>query len=110
MIWKGLTGLYLGLPLITEILDLSRIEANKLDLKNEIFNLNQLVISTLEDIQLIHPSHRINIFHEFRCTVYGDITKLEQVIINLLINAIKFSLKNEAIDVYIQAGNKIKLK
>lgn len=87
--------------LITEMLDLSRIEAGKLELKNEKLDLNALLIQTLQDISYTSITHVINIHHEFRGSVQGDKDRLEQVLINLLNNSIKYSPENKIIDVTI---------
>ncbi|MGY5850648.1 CheR family methyltransferase [Salegentibacter sp. F14] len=87
--------------LISEILDLSRIEENKLDLKKQEFNLNKLVEETIQDINRTEIDHHIKIKHEFNCNVKADKDRLGQVIINLVTNAIKYSPKNKDIEVKI---------
>ena len=92
--------------LITEMLDLSRIETDRMELKNELFNLNHLIKDAIDDICLTHPKHHINIYPEFDCNIYGDRGRIEQVIINIVINAIKYSADSNIIEVFIrQAEN-----
>ncbi len=95
--------------LITEMLDLSRIEAERLELQTEIININTLVEEAIEDIRHSHTHHLIEISHEFICGVPGDKNRLEQVIINLVTNAIKYSADGNKIQVKIhrQCDNQV---
>ena len=88
--------------LITEMLDLGRIEAGKMELKNELFNLSELVSEAVEDIVLTNPKHTVNFYPEFVCNIYGDRGRIEQVVINLVTNAIKYSANGDTIDVRIR--------
>jgi PAS domain S-box-containing protein len=92
--------------LISEILDLSRLEEGKLDLKQELFNLNELVVDTIEDIRYTNLSYTINLVQEIECRIMGDKDRIGQVLINLITNGIKYSPKGKVIDVRIhQAEN-----
>jgi len=87
--------------LISELLDLSKIETGTLELKKEKFSLNELAIETVEDILYTNTKHTINLFHDFREFVYADKDRIGQVMINFLTNAIKYSPNSDKIDVSI---------
>ncbi len=90
--------------LITEMLDVSRIETGQLELQNTLFSLNDLVTETVEDIRHTNAKHTITIQHDINCTVKGDRDRIEQVVINFVANAIKYSPDNTRIEVRIQHG------
>lgn len=93
------------LTLIGDILDLSRLEAGKLELANLPFKLRDCVESALELVtpQLQHKP--INLIYDLPLSapemVIGDETRLRQILVNLLNNAAKFTETGE-IQVQIQ--------
>lgn len=83
------------LTLITDILDLAKIEAGKLDLVVEPFNLTQFLESIVALMQLRaeekHLLFRYVPSGNLPVTVVADAKRLRQVLINLLGNAIRFT-------------------
>lgn len=83
------------LMLVNDVLDISRIEANQLCLKDQVINLSKL-LQRLESMFKLQAKEK---GLSFRCTMdsrlpqylFGDETRLLQVLINLLGNAIKFT-------------------
>jgi PAS domain S-box-containing protein len=87
--------------LISELLDLTKIETGTLELKKEKFSLNQLAIETVEDILYTNTKHEISLFHDFQAYVFADKDRIGQVMINFLTNAIKYSPNSNKIAVWI---------
>ena len=87
--------------LISELLDLTKIETGTLELKKEKFSLNELAIETVEDILYTNTKHQINLYHDFQSYVFADKDRIGQVMINFLTNAIKYSPDSNKIDVSI---------
>ncbi|GAB2765842.1 PAS domain-containing protein [Salinimicrobium soli] len=87
--------------LISEMLDLSRIEEGKLELQKEKFHLNQLVDDTVQDISLTNTEHNIQVKHDLNCEVVADKDRIGQVLINFITNAIKYSPVNQEIIVSV---------
>lgn len=82
------------LALINDILDLSKIEAGKVELFPETFNMKALIEEVASTVQpLIEKnSNIISInFADSSCAMYADITKVRQILLNLLSNACKFT-------------------
>lgn len=87
--------------IISELLDLSKIETGTLELKKEQFLFNELVIETVEDILYTNTKHQINIFHDTEQHVNADKDRISQVMINLLTNAIKYSPNSNKINIRV---------
>ncbi|HUM84037.1 MAG TPA: response regulator [Lachnospiraceae bacterium] len=101
----GLSARYL-LSLINDILDMSRIESGKMLLKNESFMFPEF-ISEVDNI--IYPQVRAKGI-DYECTVSNDVSdaylgdemKLQQILVNVLGNAVKFTSKGKiSLDVSI---------
>src|SRR5207237_3545407 len=82
------------LALINQILDLSKIEAGKMELTLERVELPGLITSILESISPLAQEKGLRIETRFAPglpVVEGDAARLKQVLINLLSNAVKFT-------------------
>jgi signal transduction histidine kinase len=82
------------LELLNDILDLSKIEAGRLELKPEYFDLIHVVNTTVEELRSLadekHLSLQVSI--DLQDTeVFTDPSRLRQILVNLLSNAIKFT-------------------
>lgn len=88
--------------LVSDLLDVSKIEAGKLQLSNQQFNIRQLVDDVVE--LMAHGNHKYQIELETdieRLMVSGDPHRVEQVIINLMTNAIRYSPGQHQVIVYL---------
>ncbi len=88
--------------LVSELLDLSRIESGKLELHKSEFDLAALVEETVQDVRLTTTRHAIILHNDFESNVYADKDRISQVLVNLLTNAIKYSPDAERIEVYVE--------
>jgi CheY-like chemotaxis protein len=83
------------LAIINDILDISKIEAGRMELHLGNFNLNQINEDMNTLFKLKCEEKNLNLetspIPENRCHLYGDEEKLRQVLINLLSNAVKFT-------------------
>ena len=93
------------LGILNDILDMSKIEAGKLEFSEEEFNLSEIVMFAVslmksrKDSKNIEITHDINIKNEH---VIADSMRLNQVILNLLSNAVKFSPEGGVINVSVK--------
>lgn len=88
--------------MISEQLDLAKIEAGKVGIESERVSLDSLLRSVSEINQFSADTRQIRIqYHtaEQMHPLYADRMKLEQVFNNLLSNAVKFAPENSAIEV-----------
>lgn len=85
--------------MINSFLNVSRLEAGKMDLNKQHFDLNKLVNEIIEETKLINHSHILNFIPDGYLPVYADRDKIGQVISNLINNAIKYSPNNTEIEV-----------
>lgn len=83
------------LNLVDDILDLSSIEANKLKLTPKHFELANLLDSVISNLTHKAVDNNIQIVKEYRpncdCALFGDETRIKQIVFNLVSNAIKYS-------------------
>jgi len=105
------------LAILNDILDLSKIEAGKLSFENIAFDLTQLV----NDIVVLHSlkseQQGVTMLQEFDSalpvTLMGDPTRMRQIIVNLVSNALKFTDKGEVkicVDVISAKDDHVDLK
>ena len=91
------------LKLLNDILDLSKIEAGKLDLDAQVFHLSDLLLQTRDLMQVSAARRGITISllidPGLPARVLGDPSRLRQILINLLDNAIKFSPEGERVTI-----------
>jgi len=81
------------LGLINDILDLSKLEAGKMELYPERFRLDKLVEEVSSTLQPLFEkkANRLEVYRgEHLGQIYNDFTKLRQILYNLLSNAAKF--------------------
>lgn len=94
------------LEIINNILDLSKIESNKLEIEDIIFNPIEEFESAVEVYAVRASEKHIDlgcfIDPELENPLKGDPTKLKEVIINLLSNAVKFTSSSGSINVDIR--------
>lgn len=76
--------------LITDLLDTSKINNGKLVYKKSVLKLNELVKETVDQMQAIIISHKIIIEKNSSADIYADKERINQVLNNLLTNAIKY--------------------
>ena len=82
------------LALINDVLDLSKVEAGKMELEPGVFNLKELLESSLVMVKERALAHGIMLsvdIAEDIDTFMGDERKVKQIVFNLLSNAVKFT-------------------
>ncbi|MBF2009279.1 MAG: response regulator [Chlorogloeopsis fritschii C42_A2020_084] len=82
------------LMLLNEVLDFSKLEAGKLNLNPEIFDLSQVVKATTAEMISLAEAKKLSVQVQSdlqNAVVFNDPLRVRQILINLLSNAIKFT-------------------
>ena len=95
------------ISIVNDILDLSKMDADKMKLENVSFNIVKTIESTVSRFvqQADQKDIELGIFidpflpHHY----FGDATKLSQVLTNLISNALKFTQSYGKINVFVQS-------
>jgi PAS domain S-box-containing protein len=96
--------------LIADLLDLSRIVAGKLRLEPRLINFLSCLESAIDNIRPAADEKGIRVVNKVDSSVilgiamHGDPVRLEQVLVNVLVNAIKFTPPNGSIEVSLETS------
>ena len=89
------------LTIINDILDFSKIEAGRMDIEAHPFDLRECVESALDLIGRRAAEKRLDLAYVFEgelpAAICGDVTRLRQILLNLLSNSVKFTEAGEVV-------------
>lgn len=89
--------------LVEDILNMSRIEAGRLDFNHEVFDMREMLEDIIETFSFSSQTHRVVAsIGNTPTTIKGDRQRIEQAVLNLMTNAIKYSPKADAIYVSLE--------
>ena len=87
------------LTVINDVLDFSKIEAGKLDLDPRPFSIRELIESTADMVAVAAAAKKLELAYlvdnDVPTAIIGDEDRLRQVLLNLVNNALKFTLSGE---------------
>jgi two-component system phosphate regulon sensor histidine kinase PhoR len=90
--------------LIADLLDVSKIESGSLRLNMEYFNFDAMLSNCVSMIRQTFPDHTFTLESKPDVAIYGDEERLEQVLLNFLSNAVKYSPVNKKVVVKSHAS------
>jgi signal transduction histidine kinase/CheY-like chemotaxis protein len=95
--------------LVNDLLDLSRVTSGKIILKRSIVNLKDIVDQALQTVKPHLDEHNLKV--SFKCSekaalVDGDATRLDQIVSNVLTNAVKYTPPGGNIDLVIDCSDR----
>lgn len=94
--------------LIADLLDISKIESGKLKFNKKGFAIDDLLDSVIDIIHQTNPEFNIHRKGKVGLEVFADEMRIEQVIINFLTNAIKYSPGTSEIEINVNVlGDKV---
>jgi two-component system, sensor histidine kinase and response regulator len=85
--------------LIVDLLDTSRIENGKMKFNETLFNFGKLLRDSVEMIGQTYPDYQIQVQGNCDVLVLGDEVRLEQVLLNYMTNAIKYSPDRKELEI-----------
>ncbi|RZK77528.1 MAG: hybrid sensor histidine kinase/response regulator, partial [Pedobacter sp.] len=96
--------------LIADLLDISKIESGKLKFNKKHFSIDELLDSVIDIIHQSSPEFKITRNGKVAREIYADEMRIEQVVINFLTNAIKYSPGTNEIQINLSnRGDKVYL-
>jgi len=91
--------------LVQDLLELSRLQLEKVALHKERFRYDTLVVDSVSDMQRVTKRHHLVVTGATPTEIIGDKGRLEEVLVNLLDNAIKYSPAGGEITINLQRQN-----
>jgi signal transduction histidine kinase len=89
------------LSIINNVLDYSKIEADRIDLEQKPFDLRECMESSLDLLAVRAAEKNLDLVYlmgyHVPPSIIGDVTRLRQILVNLLSNAVKFTQKGEVV-------------
>jgi signal transduction histidine kinase len=92
--------------LVNELRDVDAIQTGKIRLYKTDFNICEFITSILEDLKSVTEGVSISVDCKNDLRLYADKSRIEQVITNLVTNAIKYSDEDKAVKIQVIADAK----
>lgn len=99
------------LMLLNEVLDFSKLEAGRLELKPELFDLTKIINTIVAEMRSLAEAKKLSLLVQINLEnplLFNDPVRMRQILVNLLSNAIKFTESGSIwIEVKEISGNRV---
>lgn len=92
--------------LIYDLLNVSKIQAGRMEFRTEVFNFDEAINEVVDILQQTETKHKIIVKGKTGKKVCGDKERIGQVLNNLISNAIKYSPKADKVNVLLKSNNR----
>ena len=96
--------------IINDILDLSKIESNDMELIIDNHKIEEIILELIETFKNIAKEKNINLKYildsNSPSSIYTDLTRVKQILSNLISNSIKYSNKNSEVNINVSYNKK----
>ena len=87
--------------LVADLLHVNRITAGKLELHKSTFTIADMIGGCCTDIRAV-GDYQINLTGDLRLQVYADESRIDQVVVNMVSNAIKYAPESRVIEIHVE--------
>lgn len=96
--------------LIGDLLDVTKINSGRLQFNNSEFDFDEMMHTVIDDLQHTTTKHTIIKRFKYKGRVFSDRDRMEQVLVNLVANAIKYSPHTDTIIVSTELHNNTEIQ
>jgi signal transduction histidine kinase len=89
--------------LVSDLVDVSKIQSGQMEMNSSSFVLSTVIADCIAEMEHQAKNYQFNFFNDVDSQVIADKARIEQVVINLLLNAVKYSPVKRVINVIIEA-------
>ena len=94
------------IEMVNDMLDVNKLEAGKMDFSYDVFNIDTLLSWVIEDMQTLVKNKNITLsWNIMELEVFSDKRRIEQILINFISNAYKFTPENWKITVLLSVND-----
>ena len=110
LVLKAETQVNRLVKLVNNMQEITILQDGESAIKKDVFNFSALLNNTVESFRYQSQQHEILVEGNVSVDLYADATRIEQVLVNLISNAIKYSPENGPIKIFVETiANELKV-